>query len=171
MRMILRPTLLIIMAIMISPAAFAEGDPQLLGKFSDWTAYKVDEGGKPVCYMASEPTKSEGKYSKRGDIYVTITHRPSEKSTNVFSVMAGYRYKSGGAVNVKIDEKNYVLVPHEETAWTPSQDIDNEITSALRKGKSMSIEGTSARGTLTKDIYSLNGSGQAYEAISKACGI
>lgn len=149
----------------------APTDPQLLGQFGDWAAYKVDEYGKTVCYMASEPKKSEGNYKTRGDVYVTITHRPAEKSTNVFSVMAGYRYKAGGAVTVKIDKQNFALVPHEETAWTPSQDIDNQISEALRKGTSLTVEGTSSRGTLTKDTYSLTGTGQAYEAITKACGI
>ena len=63
--------------------------PKVLGEYGDWIAYYYRDGAGPVCYMASTPKKDEGKYSKRGDIYIVVTHRPSEKSFDVINVNAG----------------------------------------------------------------------------------
>ena len=53
--------------------------PQVLGEYGDWIAYYYRDSAGAVCYMASTPKKDEGKYSRRGDIYAVVTHRPDEK--------------------------------------------------------------------------------------------
>ena len=55
-------------------------EPKLIGEHGDWTAYMFMENNNKVCYMVSKPKKSEGNYSKRGDVFALITHRPAEKS-------------------------------------------------------------------------------------------
>ena len=67
--------------------------PQMIGEYDDWVAYYYRDSAGPVCYMASTPKKDEGKYSRRGDIYAVITHRPNEKSFDVLNINAGYTYK------------------------------------------------------------------------------
>jgi hypothetical protein len=39
----------------------------------------------------------------------------------------------------------------------------------MKKGKSMTVEGTSRRGTVSTDSYSLSGITAALDAITKAC--
>ncbi|MGZ8996253.1 MAG: invasion associated locus B family protein [Rhodospirillales bacterium] len=41
---------------------------------------------------------------------------------------------------------------------------------AMRAGRQMVVKGTSTRGTLTTDTYSLNGFSTALQSIDKACG-
>ena len=41
----------------------------------------------------------------------------------------------------------------------------------MRKGRTMVVTGTSTRGTLTTDTYSLSGFTKASRAIAKACGL
>jgi hypothetical protein len=41
----------------------------------------------------------------------------------------------------------------------------------MRAGATMTVTGTSTRGTVTKDIYSLTGFTAANETINKACGV
>ena len=41
----------------------------------------------------------------------------------------------------------------------------------MRKGTSMTVHGTTARGTETTDSYSLIGFNKAYAAIGTACGV
>ncbi|MDX1424550.1 MAG: invasion associated locus B family protein, partial [Kiloniellales bacterium] len=48
---------------------------------------------------------------------------------------------------------------------------DQAIVKAMRAGSSMVVKGTSSRGTVTTDTYSLLGFSKAYAAISKACGV
>ena len=64
--------------------------PQVLGEYGDWVAYYYRDSAGPVCYMASTPKKDEGKYTKRGDIYAVVTHRPNEKSFDVVNFNAGH---------------------------------------------------------------------------------
>ncbi len=145
--------------------------PALIGTFGDWKAYSYKEDSGQVCFMSAIPKKAEGKYSKRGDIYAMVTHRPSEKSRDVFSYITGYTYKSGADITVKIDGDKFILAGQGENAWTTSDEMDRKLAIALQKGSSMIVEGVSSHGTKTKDTFSLKGSGDAYAAISKACGM
>ena len=99
-----------------------------------------------------------------------ITHRPAEKSKDVFSYITGYTYKSGGEVKISVNGETFILAGQGENAWTPSDALDAKLATAIQKGSTMVVEGISSRGTKTKDTFSLNGSGDAYAAISKACG-
>ncbi len=144
--------------------------PQVLGEYGDWIAYYYQDKGGVVCYMASTPKKDEGKYTKRGDIYTVITHRPAEKSYDVVNINAGYTYKPNSKVVVKIGNKSYNrLFIDGDKAWAIDESADKELVSAMKRGSRMIITGTSNKGTDTKDTYSLSGFSQAYLAISKKC--
>jgi invasion protein IalB len=160
----------VVFILSLSAAARAE-DPKLLSEHGVWSAYTFKENGKKVCYMVSKPQKAEGDYTKRGDIFVLISHRPAEGSKNVFSYIAGYSYKQRSNVTVTIDDKDYELFTQGDTAWAPDTDKDNRVTLAIRNGTKMVVSGSSTRGTLTIDTFSLKGSSAAYNAITRACGL
>ncbi|PCI01558.1 MAG: hypothetical protein COB76_01110 [Alphaproteobacteria bacterium] len=145
--------------------------PNLIGNFGDWAAYSFEENGKKVCYMVTQPKKAEGKYTKRGDIFALITHRPAEKTKNVFSYITGYTYKNNSEVTVTIDGNNTKLFTQKDMAWTKSPGADNGLALAVRKGSKMVVKGRSSRGTVTTDTISLKGSGGAHDAINKTCGV
>ncbi len=145
--------------------------PKEIGKFGDWTSYVLVERGSKVCYMVSRPVKAQGKYTNRGDIFALITHRPAENTKDVFSYITGYSYKNQSDASVTIDNKRYTLFTQGDTAWTPDAEADAKLSKAIRGGSKMTVKGTSSRGTLTTDTYSLKGSGAAYKAISKECNI
>ncbi len=121
--------------------------------------------------MTSQPKTAVGNYTKRGDIFALITHRPAEGTKNVFSYMTGYSYKADSSVSVKIDDRNFNLFTQGDTAWTADSAADNAVTNAIKSGSSMVVKGTSSRGTETTDSFGLSGSSKAYEAISSACGV
>ena len=153
-----------------SSAAKAAGGAQVLGEYGDWTAYYYQDGKDSVCYMASTPKKDEGKYMKRGDIYVFVTHRPAEKSFDVVNFVAGYNFKQNSRVTVKIGNKTFNdLFVDGDKAWAMSAQTDKDIVEAMKKYDKMIVHGTSHKGTATKDTYSLNGFSKAYRAISAKC--
>lgn len=158
------------MAIVASGKAQA-ADPRLLGEYSAWQAYVFMEGSNKVCYMASKPTKAEGNYTQRGDIFALVTHRPAEGSKNVFSYITGYPYKPGSDSKLKIDSTGFTLFTQDETAWAPDSATDNKIADMIKKGSKMVVKGVSSRGTETTDTFSLKGSSAAYDAITKECGV
>lgn len=146
-------------------------DPQVISRHGDWVAYKFTENGSKVCYMASQPKSAKGSYSKRGDVFALITHRPSENTKNVFSYISGYTYKPESEVTVTIGKDSYTLFTDNDRAWTPDDSADQALTTAMRKGSQMIVKGVSSRGTATTDTFNLKGSGAAYDAISKECGV
>lgn len=160
----------LMLALACSQSAMA-GEPRQIGTYGDWLAYVFMEDNNKVCYMASQPKKAEGNYSSRDEIFVLVTHRPAEGTKNVFSYITGYTYKPGGDATITIDGSRYVLFTQDDTAWAPDAETDNILASKIRSGSKMVVEGTSSRGTLTKDTFSLNGSGAAHDAISKECGV
>lgn len=151
-------------------SAYAQ-EPRVLSVYGDWTAYVFTENGNKVCYMASQPTKAEGKYSKRGDIFALITHRPAEDSRDVFSYITGYTYKPNSNATVKIGSKTFSLFTQNDMAWTVDDKTDRDIAQAIRNGSNMVVTGRSSRGTLTTDTFSLKGSSAAHDAISRECGL
>ena len=150
--------------------ASAAGGPKLLGEYKDWVAYYYDDPRGMVCYIASTPKKDEGKYTRRGDIYVVVTHRPAERSYDVVNFVAGYNYKNGSPVEVKIGTTTINDIFTEgDKAWTLNGTIDKELVDAMKRGQRMIVKGVSDKGTATKDTYSLNGFMSAYRAINAKC--
>ncbi len=156
-------------AAMVAPL-YAQGI-EAIGTFGDWSAFQLSEDGNPACYMSSEPTKATGDYKNRGDVFATVTHRPAEKRIGEVSIVAGYSYKKESAVEVTIGKQGFELFTQEDGAWAPDGASDKKLVQAMRKGNKMVVTGTSSRGTLTTDTYSLKGFTKGYRAIGKACGL
>lgn len=144
---------------------------RLIDNFGDWSAFRSTEKPPKTCYIASAPKMKTGNVEKRGDAYVTIRHIPSEKSIDVFSVRAGYAYKKDSQVTVEIGAQKFQLFTDQDFAWTYDAKDDRALVVALKGGKEMIVRGTSVRGTLTVDTYSLTGITAAHEAIGKACEV
>ena len=149
--------------------AFAAYEAEELGTFGSWVAYKDTERGKAVCYMISKPAKSAGDYTRRGDVFLTITHRPARKSLDVISVVAGYQYKDDADVVVSVDSKSWAFFTNTDRAWARDTATDKAVATAIARGHTMVVKGTSNRGTLTTDTFDLSGSSNAYKAINEAC--
>ncbi|MCK4938683.1 MAG: hypothetical protein KAR80_00225 [Rhodospirillaceae bacterium] len=145
---------------------------ELLIESGEWTAYKEKDSAGTVCFISSEPTKDQGAYKKRGDIFAIVTHRPQENTVNEVSFQAGYTYKKGVDASAKIDsKKSFKLFTQGEGAWTYDKKSDEAMVAAMKGGTTMVAKGTSSRGTKTTDTYSLKGFTKALRAAAKACGI
>ena len=154
--------------VILSSSVMAQ-EAKLLGEFGDWEAYQESDGGKPVCYMGAQPEKAQGKYKKRGDTYVLITHRPADKSFGVVSVRAGYAFMKASEATVTIDKDSFRLFTDVGHAFAHDKKTDAALVKAMVRGANMVIRGTSSRGTKTIDTYSLKGVAAAWKAINKAC--
>ena len=153
----------------LSFSAYASGQQRLIAAYEAWEAYVFMQDGGKVCYMASQPGNATGDYTRRGDSFALITHRTSDNTRDVFSYIAGYPYKKDSPVILKIDDQQFELDTIEDIAWAKNAEQDKKIAEAIRNGKTMVVKGTSSRGTLTTDTYSLKGSASAYKKISEEC--
>jgi len=161
--------LLLAVALGLTVATAAVGVDKSLGNFKVWSTMSFAEDDKTVCMMWSQPEKAEGEYKKRGEVFVFVTHRPSERETNKVSFETGYTFKESSEVRVTIDSHAYTLYTDGSTAWSYDTKDDSRMVKAMRAGRTMIMEGTSSRGTKTRDTYSLSGFTAAHNAINKAC--
>ncbi len=161
--------LLLALAAGVAVTATALAAEKQLGTFKVWSAMSFTDDDSPVCMMWSQPEKAEGDYKKRGEIFVFVTHRPKGREMNKVSFEGGYTFKESSDVRVTIDGKGYTLSTSGSTAWSKDAKDDARMVKAMRAGRKMIMEGTSSRGTDTRDTYSLGGFSAAHNAINKAC--
>jgi invasion protein IalB len=150
-------------------AAASAQETTVLGTHGKWIAQTYKENGKPVCFMSVKPDKSEGNYKARGDVLFMVTHRPSEKAFDVISVAAGYQYQPDSDAVITSTGKRFSLFTNGERAWARDAKTDKDIVQLLTKSKTMTVKGTSSRGNITTDTYSLSGFSAAYKSISDGC--
>jgi invasion protein IalB len=169
----------LVVGLLAAGPSHAASKPKHIGTFSEWSAFVDGDGDDRECYIISLPKKEEGNYTRRDDTYTVVTHRKKDKTFNQVSVEAGYPYRQGSEVDVNIDGKSYKLfTTYKEgsktkvgsNAWAYVGG-DAELVVAMKAGSKMVVKGTSKRGTLTTDTYSLKGFTAAFNAISKACGL
>ena len=143
---------------------------EMLGSFRDWDAIKtVRDNGEKFCHIISMPKSTQPAGANRGDIYITITHRPRRKVRDEVNIVMGYPLRTGSEVTATIGGGSYGLFSEGTTAWHYTQEDDAEMVTAMKRGNSLVVRGTSSRGTNTTDRYSLTGFTAAYNAITAAC--
>ena len=166
-------TSLLLVYLAAAPGAWGQG--KSIGTFGDWNAFRDTEDGRPLCYIGSTPKSARGDYTSRGEVYVLVTLRPAEKPHGVVSIEAGYPYSDDGTVEVDIDgEARFDLFTRNREdgkgdAWANTDEDDEALIVAMKAGRQMVVKGTSKRGTLTTDTYSLSGFTRAHRAMEDAC--
>ena len=149
----------------------AQEQPKLLGENTDWVAYELNSGENKICYIASEPLKSNPDMENRGSTWVLVTHRPIANIKNEGSVIAGYPYAVGARVSILIDTKKFEMFTKDNGAWLGSPKEESAIVTAMKRGRRMSVVGYSNSGVTTTDEYSLLGFTASYRRISSECGV
>ncbi len=147
----------------------------------DWSIFEASSGGSKVCWIVSQPTKSTAKRGgkdvtsgvSRGDIFLMIAVRKADKVKNEVSFLAGYPFKDGTKVKVTVNSSRgatkFDLFTDKENAWTSSPQADDKLTKAFRAGRNAVITGTSRRGTVTTDTFSLSGFTAAIKSAQSRC--
>lgn len=165
--------------------AFAQGaaDAKPLGKFGVWEAAWFMDNGNKVCYMAAKPqsTDSEKPVKGRDETFLFITHWPAEDEKNAVTIQAGFTIKPGSKAVVTVDGKVFNMATggkdkataesDAQMAWMDDQGKEDELAVAISKGTELTVRNLSKRGNTITDTYSLQGSGEAFKAINKECGM
>jgi invasion associated locus B (IalB) protein len=144
-------------------------EPTLLGDFGDWAAYTYISGQGKVCYAVSIPKSSEPTGLNRDPVFFLISHFPKQGVRNEISTIIGYPFRKESTAQLTIGEQTFDLFTSGDGAWADSAAKDREIVEALKKGAKMDLQGTSWRGTSTKDNYSLQGVSAAVQKIDDTC--
>jgi hypothetical protein len=152
-------------------AAKKKSGQVFLGQFGAWYAYQLNEKAGRVCYIVSKPVRMRGKYKKRGDVVVFVTHRPKDGERDVVNFQAGYTYKAGAKATARVDKRKFSLTTERDAAWSPNAAADKVLVRAMVKGTRLVLTGRSRSGVTTTDTYSLKGFTRARKRINRACGV
>ncbi len=161
------PILLVLWTLAAVPAAAAEAE--FLETFGDWNVFTFDDDKGRTCYIASEPVKMEGNYSRRDPPVAMVAKFPIDPPNVQVVIQAGYRYKKNSRVEVDVDGRKFDLMTHGDSAYEDTPPEDEKLIEAMKKGRTMKVKGTSTKGTWSLDTYSLRGFTKAYRAMLKAC--
>jgi invasion protein IalB len=144
-------------------------EPTPLGTFKDWAAYTYKAADTQVCYVVSQPKSSDPKAAKRDPVFFLVTHMPGRKIKSEVSTIIGYTFKPDSSVALQVEKTPFELFTKGDGAWADSAETEKKIVTAMKAGKTMTLKGTSKRGTETTDTYSLAGIGAAMDKIDQAC--
>ncbi len=140
---------------------------------TDWSVFVEDNPTE--CWSVSSPKETVNTKNgravavKRGDILLFVSYRPSAKAMGQVSFTGGYPFAKGSTVTMTIGKDSYNLFTDGEWAWAAPND-DAKILAKMKRGAKAVLEAQSARGTKTKDTFSLLGFTAAVEEASKRCG-
>lgn len=159
------------LAILLATAgAMAQGStPMLLGEFKGWKAYAYVTPQSRVCYIAGEPISREPSRTKRDPAYFLVTRMPGKGVKAEVSTIIGYPFKKESVVTLMIDSQEFILRTDADGAWAEDTATDNAIVVSMLHGRTMTLRGTSWRGTDTLDTYALDGVRAALGKIAQTC--
>lgn len=154
-----------------APAAPGGAQPTLLGQFGEWGAYAATPGGKKVCFALAKPTNSSTSPPNRprDPAYLFISSRPAEKVKDEVSVIFGYGLKPNADANIEVAGGSYAMYTQADGAWVKNAAEESKLVETMRKGQDLTVKGTSAKGTLSTDTYSLKGLSQALDRVGQEC--
>ncbi|MBJ3763285.1 hypothetical protein ILP92_11055 [Maribius pontilimi] len=164
---------------LIAGAAFAFGaaaQDESTNRVAVETAWSVFVEEDPKeCWSVSSPTQTVNTRGgqvvsvRRGDILLFVTFRPGSGSNGEVSFTGGYPFADGSTVDLDIGGTVFNLFVDGEWAWPASAADDARIVAAMKRGADASLTARSARGTQTKDTFSLFGFTAALDEAASRC--
>ena len=149
--------------------------PEKIGTFRYWRVYQLGSGANKVCYMLSEPVEKLPRNVRRGKIYFSIMHHPANGVRNEASVSVGYPFSSKSNPYARIGTDSFdfdsgvQMEADPSWAWLRNPAHHDRLIDMMKRGNQLVFKGTSARGTLTTDTYSLLGFSKALARLNQNC--
>mgnify|MGYP001599494243 CR=1 FL=1 len=152
----------------LSTPALAQSVTQI-GTFKDWSAYSASEGAGAMCFAMSKPSTVDPQPDGYTQAYLYLTHRPAENISNELNLVAGFEFAPDQPATLTVDGKDFDLFTQKDAAWLLDEKQADDLAGAIRAGNSLSIQGTTNKGILVTETFSLSGATAASKAIDAGC--
>ncbi|MBN9348430.1 MAG: hypothetical protein J0I48_19880 [Devosia sp.] len=153
----------VLVALCATPAAAQS--VQALGEFRDWAAYSAADGTGQVCFALSKPTDVSPAVDGYTQAYLYLTNRPAEGVSNEVNLVAGFIFAPDQPATLTVSGKSFDLFTQRDAAWLLDATQNDDLAGALRAGSTVTVEGTSEKGILVTETFSLSGATAASRAI------
>lgn len=167
---------MVAVAAMMLGATVAQAQESSTNRVDAMTDWSVFEGQDPrECWAVS--TYKEMVNTKdgrevavtRGEILLMVFYRPGAGVNGQVAFTGGYPFAPGSTVNVTVGDSEFELYTEGEWAWPATPQDDAKLVTTMKRGASAVLTAVSARGTTTKDTFSLLGFTAAVEDAAKRC--
>ena len=160
-------------AMMATAAAAQDESTNRVAAETDWSVF-VEEDPR-ACWSVSSPkewvaTRGGSEVQvRRGDILLFVTYRPNDDVRGEISYTGGYPFRPDSTVSVEIGDQTFQLFTSGDWAWPANPDDDARLKAAMEAGAEAIVTGVSARGTTTRDTFSLFGFTAASTEAERRC--
>ena len=156
-------------ASLVLPGAAMAQSVRLLGEHRAWSSYAASDGSGAVCFAMTKPTSVQPEPDGYSQAYLYITNRPGENVANEFNLVAGFAFQPDSMATVTVSGQSFNLFTQNDAAWLDDASQSGALTSAIRAGSTLTIEGTTSGGIKVVQTYSLSGATAASQSISSGC--
>lgn len=134
-----------------------------LGTYDGWGAFR--DASPPRCFAIAKPV---GRYSE-SQPFASIATWPRDGVRNQLHVRLSRARAPTARVTLSIGERRFELKAGDADAWAPDARTDAAVVTAIRSGRSMSVETVSTNGAPFADTYALKGAATAIDAAVLGC--
>lgn len=156
--------------------AQAQTAPKQIEKHKAWRVFTLGAGAAKTCYIVSEPVEKKPSKARRGEIFLSVTHRPGQGVYDEISVRIGYPFSPQSNPYARVETDSFSFFTGAKMgqassawAWMENPAEHENLVGAMKRGNRLTFKGTSARGTLTTDVYSLLGFTAAKQKLDALC--
>ena len=138
--------------------------PRLIGKFDDWQAATYAEAGQTVCYAFTRASGSTPALPGRGNVVLTVTHRPGIRD-NV-AVSAGFAFPATSEMQMAVEGTVLPFYTSNRSAFARD---GHAATAVFARARQAVARAPGPRGAMVTDTFPLRGFSQAYAAMNRSC--
>ncbi len=138
---------------------------QPLGVFDRWGAFRDPAPAR--CFAIARPLGRRANAA--WEAFASVATWPTEGTRGQLHVRLSRERAATARVTLSIGERRFELIAGASDAWAPDAQTDLAIASAIRSGRSMSVETVSTNGTPFADVYPLTGAATAIDAAAVGC--
>jgi len=160
-------------AAVLAPGLAFAAPPALLGAFKSWSAYETGAGDSKVCYALSRPTATDPAKIRRDPAFILINDWPSRRAKAEPEIVPGFLYRDGSSVTAQLGGATVTFFTKNDGgvggAWVEAQADEERLVNAMKTAPEAVVTGTSQRGTVVRDTFSLAGFAEALDKAQAAC--
>lgn len=160
-------------ALALGPAFAQDESTNRVSQETDWSVFVEEDPTQ--CWVVSTPRETvntrDGRVVavRRSEILMFVSYWPEQNRRGEVSFTGGYPFADGSTVTMEIGDSTFELFSEGEMAWAASEQEDQQIITAMKRGSEAVLTARSSRGTQTVDTFSLLGFTAAVEDAEARC--
>jgi len=156
-------------AALLAAVPAAAQEPKPVAAFKDWSVFVREAGGDTICYAATDAKQMAPQTVTHGGVFFMVATWKSGAAREQPSLMVGYNLKDSPPPTLQIGARKWEMYVSENEAFIEAADAEASLIAAMKNGADMRVSATSARGTATSYVISLNGVTAALARAAAAC--